>query len=97
MSSPIDKIPIKNRLLDRRVKLTDDDRVEIIRLFNDGMAIRAIARLFDKVSRRLIQFIIYPERIKKQDSSQFYDKEKHKQYMRKHRAYKRELLKGGKI
>ena len=52
------------RTLDRRVKLTDEDKNDIIRLHKKGTPIREIARLFKKkCSRRQIQFILFPQRL----------------------------------
>ncbi len=82
---------------DRRVKLTDSEREEIKRLHKEGNTIRSIARLFEgKCSRRLIQYIIYPERLeavyRRQKENKnwliYYDKDKRREYMRGHRRYK---------
>lgn len=90
---------------DRRVKLTDKEREEIKELHKQGIGIRAIARKFEKkCSRRLIQFVIFPERqkvvVKRQKDDKnwikYYDKEKRKFYMRDHREYKKKVL-GTKI
>lgn len=58
------KIP---RKYDKRVKLTEEDRKEIKRLyFKEKIAVRAIARVFkDKCSRSLIRFIVMPEKLEK--------------------------------
>ena len=82
---------------DRRVKLTDSDREKIKRLHKKGLGIREIARMFEKkCSRRLIQFVIYPERLKKLYQTQkeekhwkiYYNKDKWRESMRNHRKYK---------
>jgi len=82
---------------DRRVKLTDQEREEIRKLYKEGNGIRAIARMFEKkCSRRLIQMIIFPERLKELYRKQkeekhwsiYYDKDKRREYMRNHRRYK---------
>jgi len=82
---------------DRRVKLTDSEREEIKRLHKEGNTIRGIARLFEKkCSRRLIQYIIYPERLeavyrRQQENKnwlKYYDKDKRREYMKGHREYK---------
>jgi len=86
---------------DRRIKLTDKDREEIKRLYEEGMAVRAIARMFEKkCSRRLIQMIIFPERLRALYQRQkeekhwktYYDKDKRREYMRNHRKYKALVL-----
>ncbi len=80
---------------DGRRKLTAEDRENIIKMFKDEkMGVREIARVYEgKCSRRLIQFVLFPDRLKtlqernKKDKHwmKYYDKEKHKMYMRKHR------------
>jgi len=86
---------------DKRIKLTDQEREEIKELYNEGIAIRKIARRFsDKCSRRLIQLIIFPERLKELYQKQkdeehwkrYYDKDKNKNYMRKYRKHKIEVF-----
>lgn len=90
---------------DRRIKLTDQERVDIIKLHNEGMATRAIARLYPHVSRGLIVFVIYPERLQRaynraqenENWRKYYDKKKRNRYMRNHRRYKYKLYKKGKL
>lgn len=96
------KIP---RAYDRRVKLTDQDRAEIVRLYKqEKLPIREIARKYEgKTSRRNIQFIIFPERrkdnVKKRNerggSKQYYDKDKWREEQKAHRRYKQKLHKRG--
>ena len=79
------KIPLIG-LQDRRRKLTDDDKEDIKARHKRGEAIHAIARAYkDKCSKRLIQFIIYPERLK-----QLQDKHRKAQHWRKY--YNRKQL-----
>ena len=53
------KIP---RSLDRRVKLSDDDKDTIRNLYAQNVPIRGIARLYqDKCSRRTIQYTLRPD------------------------------------
>jgi len=69
------KLP-KNK--DRRRKLTDKDKKIIKPLYDDGFTISEIARKFEKkVCRRMIQFILFPERKRKQNWKDFYDRKKH--------------------
>lgn len=97
-----EKINIAGTKHDRRIKLTDADRDEIKELV--GMPIRAIARLYG-VDKRLIQFILYPERAEKNKldranrggSAAYYNKDKQRMYMKNHRHYKQELYKKGEI
>lgn len=81
---------------DGRIKLTDDDRENIQRLYKvEHLPIRQIARLFEgKCSRRSIQYIIFPERLevvkKRQKEVKRWEayntKEIRKNVMRKYRA-----------
>lgn len=97
-----EKVRIVSTEYDRRRKLSDQDKEDIKELV--GMAIRGIARMYG-VDKRLIQFILYPERYAKNladrrargGSMQYYDKEKHTESMRKHRHYKQQLFLEGKI
>jgi len=86
---------------DRRIKLTDKERKKIKYLYNEGIAIREIARQFyDKCSRRVIQYTIFPERLEimyqrakdNENWKRYYDKDKHKKYMRKLRKHKIEVF-----
>lgn len=103
MPSKSDKIPINNPKLDRRVKLTQEQREEIHNN-KQGHSQRELARMYN-VSRRLITFILNPEkqkenyqrRVENGGTKQYYDKEKNTTAMREHRQYKKELLKQGKI
>jgi len=93
----IDKKRIPKEL-DRRRKLTDEDKKDIFKLFNvEGLGIREIARRYQAlVCRRTIQFILFPERRVKMasthDSKKYYNKDKWKETMRDHRAYKRSII-----
>ena len=102
-----DKIAIDNEELDRRVKLTAEDKEEIIALYKNGkggLSQRGLARRYG-VSRSLIQIIVNPERTrqvketfkKNQKDGRYYDREKHTEQMRQHRDYKKELYKVGLI
>lgn len=80
---------------DSRRKLTDEDVDKIKEMYNKGVTIHDIAREFKGVcTRRTIQFKLFPERDKKlkQKRSEekghlkYYNKDKHREYMRKHRA-----------
>lgn len=92
------KIPMP-REHDRRVKLTDEDREEIKRLYGT-ISQRKLAAMFG-VSRRLIIFIACPEKHAKNlrdraargGSHQYYDKEYNTTKQREHRQYKTKVLK----
>jgi len=81
---------------DKRRKLSDDDK-ELIRLYyREGVAIREIAREYEgKCCRRTIQFVLFPERLSTVNYSghwkKYYDKDKHREAMRRHREHKRKL------
>lgn len=82
---------------DRRRKLSDEDK-EMIKNTN-GCSQRKLAKQFG-VSRRTIQFILDPQ--KKLDNierrkerggwKQYYDKDKHAQFVREHRRYKNAII-----
>jgi len=88
---------------DKRVKLSQEQREEI-HLNIEGLSQRALATKY-KVSRRLIGFILFPEKAKRNlelralrgGSKIYYDKDSHTKAMNAHRAYKKELLIEGKI
>lgn len=93
-------IPFDDPFLDRRTKLIPCQREMIVRLNEEGWSQRQLAARF-KVSKRLIQFVLDPEkqeknyqkRIEKGGSKQYYNKEKHTECIRNHRRYKHEILK----
>jgi hypothetical protein len=99
------KILIEKTSFDRRVKLTADDK-ELIRKIRkeENLSQRELARKFN-VSRRLIQYILDPEKLEENKrlreerggSKQYYDKEKHREYMKDHRRYKQDLYTKGEI
>ncbi len=105
MSCIVDKIKLpKNR--DRRRKLTDKDKENIKQLHKDNTPIREIARIYqDKCSRRLIQFILFPERDKnlkeirsiKKSHLKYYNREKHTKAIASLRKYKRQLIRDNLI
>ena len=77
-----EKIPIAGTEHDARIKLTLTDKARIREFHAGGESIRSLARGFG-VSRRLIQFVLFPER-KVQDLAnraarggwkQYYDKD----------------------
>ena len=98
-----DSIPINNESLDRRVKLTAEQKEEIHK--NElGLSQRALARAYG-VSRRTITFILNPDSLvenKKRREERgggqvYYNREKHTNAIREHRNYKKELFAQGKI
>lgn len=100
-----DEIAINNPSLDKRVKLTDEDRINIKKEHDAGtISINALARKYN-VSKRLIQFNLYPERqakakkdyAERRKDGRYYDKEKHTEAVKRHRDHKKELYQGGLI
>lgn len=90
---------------DARRKLTDEERREIVKLYTeerDEWSMRRLAARFG-VSRRLIQFTIYPERhaenLKRRAERGGYktDTARQTEYMRRHRAHKKKLMEEGKL
>lgn len=98
-----DGLTIKNKNLDRRVKLTDEDR-EAIKELKGQMTQTSVAKMYN-VDRRTISFIWFPEKLEQNKqrraerggSAQYYDREKHNAAMREHRNYKKELHSKGLI
>lgn len=100
-----DNIAINNKEFDRRVKLSDNDKMNIKLEYKTGLiSINGLARKYN-VSKRTIQFTLFPERKEKaqqqfnerQKDGRYYDKKKNAEYKKKHRDYKKELYKQGKI
>lgn len=82
--------------LDRRRKLSDEDRVSIINLSRMGWSQRKLAAKFG-VSRRLIMFTINPaqaQRNKDIHHPKKYTRDEWSSIMREHRAYKHRILGG---
>lgn len=101
-----EKIKISGTGYDRRVKLADWERNEIRReSTEEGRSRRYLAKKYG-VSRRLIQFIINPEKYDRA-REQFKERRKDGRYkasreewaetMREHRRYKQRLYTGGQI
>ena len=98
-----EQIPISNEKLDRRVKLTEEDKKNIVDEYRGGaISINALARKYN-VSKRLIQFTLFPERkekarkdyLERRKDGRYYDKDKHTEHTRNHRNYKKELWNKG--
>lgn len=90
---------------DRRIKLTANDKKEIKRLYTqENKGIRWLGRLYG-VNKRSIQFILFPERQKKNYEArqlrggwrQYYKKEKQRVAIASTRNYKQSLYLQGKI
>jgi transposase-like protein len=89
---------------DHRRKLSEQDKEDIIHLHARGQSIHSLARDY-RVSRRTVQFIIYPERmtenlrlrLERGGSTVYYNREKQTKSVREHRRYKQKLYKEGLI
>lgn len=104
MPTPIDKLKIPTQL-DGRRKITDEQKQEVHRLYHiEQQPIRRIAATTG-VSRRSVQFILFPERLKTvQDRAKevkrwqpYNTKEYHGPAMKKIRAKKKLLREQGII
>lgn len=90
------------RELKRNVKLSEEDKLEILDVRRYGTSYQKIAYLFGVSKKRIMQ-ICNPEieerdkkRFKEQQKEgRFYDKEKRRNYMKKHRKYKYSLMNKG--
>lgn len=96
------KIPLE---LDRRAKISLAQRQQIKTMYASGKySQRQLARMFD-VSRRLITYYIDDQKLEhhkelaqiRRMDQRYYDKDKHREYTKKHRRYKQELKMEGKI
>jgi len=100
-----DTIAIKNEKLDRRVKLTSEDK-ELVKWLRqeEQISYQKLANRFG-VSKRLIIFICKPEskikdlenRAKRGGSKIYYDRKTHNASIKDHRDYKKELFSQGLI
>lgn len=89
---------------DKRVKLSLEQRDEIKYRFSLGESIHHLANEF-KVCRRTIQFILFPERLKRSlelreergGSKIYYDREKHNESVERMRRRKKELYDEGRL
>jgi serine/threonine-protein kinase RIO1 len=98
------KFETKHQLIpkeyDRRIKITPEQRKEIKKLYGK-ISQRKLAKMFN-VSRRLVTFIGDPSKLKRHKylsklRGSYYEKEKQKKYMKKHRRYKYILYKQGRL
>lgn len=98
-----EKIRIEGTKLDRRIKLTPEQKDKIASL-KGTISVRECARMYE-VDKRTIQFIWYPERLERNKQlrqerggwQQYYDKIKWRETMKEHRSYKQELFLEGKL
>lgn len=100
-----DNVAINNEKLDRRVKITAEDK-ELVKWLREEEQIsyQKLANRFG-VSKRLIIFICKPEtkikdlenRAKRGGSKIYYDRETHSACIKEHRDYKKQLFAQGLI
>lgn len=82
----------------RTVKYTKADKASVVNLFNDGVSIHKIA-LYTGISRRYVQFILDPEKLKqakelykiRRADGRYYDKDKNREAVKKTRKHRRKL------
>lgn len=94
-----DKEKLDSPFLSRRVKLLPCQKEMIKYWHNLGSSIHRLAKMF-KVSKRTIQFILFPERLElnklhrkhRGGSKVYYEKEYHKEKMKDYRRYKHKTL-----
>lgn len=100
-----EKIKIEFTKHDNRIKLTDEQRTNILKDYSTGLfSQRELAKKY-KVDRKTIYNIIYPEKYQEQleknkinqHSKQYYSKEKQKEYIKKYRHHKQDLFLNGEI
>jgi predicted DNA-binding protein (UPF0251 family) len=103
MPYKFEKIPINNPKNDKRVKLTDEDRDNIREEYASGLISQNNLAKKYGVSKRLVQFILNPEKqeiakqqfAERQKDGRYYDREKHNEYVRSHREHKKDLYNKG--
>lgn len=99
-----EKIKIAGTKFDRRIKLTEEDKKEILRLRKEGYSQRKLARAFN-VSRRLITYILDPQKLVENKrrrkeaggSMQYYKNEYNSKKIKETRRYKQKLFVDKKI
>lgn len=98
-----EKIKIAGGKYDRRIKLTPEQKEEI-RKNTEGLSQRVLANKYG-VSRRTIQFILNPDKLKENlkrrkergGSMLYYKPEEWPEVIKEHRRYKQKLKLDGKI
>lgn len=95
-----EKLALNSPFFDRRVKMLPCQRENVIHLYNRGASITGLGKMY-KVNKRLIQFIIFPERAKRNVELKkerggwkiYHNKKKYNTSMNIHRKYKHSILK----
>lgn len=99
MPRKTDEVKIGDPFLKRSSKLLPCQKEMVIYWSDRGLSSRKLASMFN-VSRRLVQFIIDPNKHKENlerrrengGSSLYYNKEYHAQKTKEHRIYKKQLF-----
>ena len=100
-----EKIKIDHTKNDKRIRLTDEQKEQIKQEYNSSLiSQRALANKY-KVDRKTIYNILHHDKYLQQlernkeekHSAKYYNKEKHKEYIKKHRRYKQNLYVNGII
>jgi hypothetical protein len=100
MPRKTDSISIKCPFLDKRTKLLPCQKERILGLYIEGASITALGKMF-QVNKRLVQFILFPERRIKNvqdrkerigNTLEAYGKEYFAEQMKKHRQHKKDLF-----
>lgn len=100
-----EKIIIDHTINDKRIKLTDEQKEKIKEEYATSLiSQRALAKKYN-VNRKTIYNILHPDKYQAQldankeekHSVKYYNKEKHKEYIKKHRRYKQNLYVNGII
>lgn len=94
-----EKIALSDSFLKRSSKLLPCQKEMVVYWSNRGLSQRSLAKMFN-VSRRLIQFIINPDKLKANlearrangGSATYYNREKHKEAIKSLRRYKQDLF-----
>lgn len=93
----MDKIPLADKMLDRRIKLLPCQK-EMVKYWHErGTSIHGLSRMFH-VNKRLIQFILFPERqkrnieLRRERGGYKNDPAAHLEASRSIRKYKQELF-----
>lgn len=84
---------------DRRIKLSTEDKATILKRWQGGEAMRALAREY-KVDRYSIRRICRPEIVERHremlkargGSKIYYDKDKHREYIKKTRKHRQKIF-----
>lgn len=100
-----EKIKIEGTMLDRRRKISEEDKDRMRQIRDDeGLSYSKLGKLFG-VSKRLAIYICRPDLLEKQKAhfkelrkdGRYYDREKHNLSVKEMRRYKHKLLKENKI